>query len=219
MKKIYLGDSKRRHQILDKTNDTSEVILNVKDNLKEILDFNRKFVDKKDYLKYQTDKVPDRKIAILTCMDTRLTELLPQALNIKNGDAKIIKNAGGYLSHPFGSAMRSILIGVYELGIQEVYIIPHYDCGVCNLNTEELIEKIKERGVSEEIMNTLSYSGIDIKKWLHGFDRVEESLNKSIAIVRNHPLMPKQIPVHGLIIDPETGKLDLIVNGWDNIKK
>ena len=61
---------------------------------------------------------PDKKLAILTCMDTRLIELLPAALGIKNGDAKIIKNAGGTMVHPYGSVVRSLLVGILELGVQ-----------------------------------------------------------------------------------------------------
>lgn len=61
----------------------------------ELLNFNKTFVETKGYEKYITNKYPDKKIAIVTCMDTRLTELLPAALGIKNGDVKIIKNAGG----------------------------------------------------------------------------------------------------------------------------
>ena len=60
----------------------------------EILKYNQEFVKEKKYEQYKTSKYPDKKIAILTCMDTRLTELLPAALGIKNGDVKIIKNAG-----------------------------------------------------------------------------------------------------------------------------
>lgn len=67
----------------------------------EILAHNKTFVEEKGYLKYSTDKYPDKKLAIVSCMDTRLTELLPAALGLKNGDAKIIKNAGGVISHPF----------------------------------------------------------------------------------------------------------------------
>lgn len=59
----------------------------------EILAHNKTFVEEKGYLKYSTDKYPDKKLAIVSCMDTRLTELLPAALGLKNGDAKIIKNA------------------------------------------------------------------------------------------------------------------------------
>ena len=62
--------------------------------IEEILAFNKDFVAKKGYEKYITNNYPDKKIAILSCMDTRLTELLPAALGLKNGDVKMIKNAG-----------------------------------------------------------------------------------------------------------------------------
>lgn len=66
----------------------------------DILAFNDRFVEEKQYEQYETDKYPDKKLAIVSCMDTRLTELLPAALGLKNGDAKIIKNAGElYLTH------------------------------------------------------------------------------------------------------------------------
>ena len=81
----------------------------------EILAYNRAFVTNKGYKPYTTSKYPDRKLAIVTCMDTRLIELLPAALGIKNGDAKIIKNAGGVIVHPFGSAVRSLLIAIYAV--------------------------------------------------------------------------------------------------------
>ena len=73
----------------------------------ELLEYNRAFVGKKGYEKYLTNKYPDKKIAIVTCMDTRLVELIPAALGLKNGDVKMIKNAGGTITHPFGSVMRS----------------------------------------------------------------------------------------------------------------
>ena len=57
----------------------------------EILKFNREFVERGDYKQYVTDKYPEKKLAVLSCMDTRLTELLPAALGLKNGDAKSAK--------------------------------------------------------------------------------------------------------------------------------
>ena len=83
--------------------------------IKEILEFNENFVQNKEYEPYITSKYPDKKLAILTCMDTRLTVLLPAALGLKNGDAKIIKNAGGVVNHPYGSVMRSLLVGILEI--------------------------------------------------------------------------------------------------------
>lgn len=60
----------------------------------DIFKYNRQFVSEKAYEPFITDKYPAKKLAILTCMDTRLTVLLQEALGLRNGDAKIIKNAG-----------------------------------------------------------------------------------------------------------------------------
>ena len=87
--------------------------------VEELLAFNTKFVEEKQYEQYATSKYPDKKIAILSCMDTRLTELLPAALGLKNGDVKIIKNAGATITQPFGSAVRSLLIAIYEMCIRD----------------------------------------------------------------------------------------------------
>ena len=85
-------------------------------------------MENKAYEPYLTSKYPDKKLAILTCMDTRLIELLPAALGLKNGDAKIIKNAGGVITHPYGSvAVRSLLVAIIELGVEEVMVIGHTD--------------------------------------------------------------------------------------------
>ena len=83
----------------------------------EILAYNRQFVAEKQYEAFATSKYPDKKIAIVTCMDTRLTHMLPAALGIKNGDVKMIKNAGGTITNPFDSTVRSLLVAIYELGV------------------------------------------------------------------------------------------------------
>ena len=69
--------------------------------IQEIKDFNRRFVEERQYERFATSKYPDKKIAIVTCMDTRLVELLPAALGLRNGDVKMIKNAGGTITNPF----------------------------------------------------------------------------------------------------------------------
>lgn len=104
--------------------------------LSEILNFNREFVARKDYLPYQTTKYPDRKLAILTCMDTRLTHLLPAALGLRNGEVKMIKNAGGVVLAPYGGVVRSLLVAVLEPGVEEILVIGHTDCGVCGMRPE-----------------------------------------------------------------------------------
>ena len=68
------------------------------DIIGDILQYNKVFVAKGSYKNYVTSKYPDKKIAVISCMDTRLTELLPAALGARNGDIKIIKNAGGVVN-------------------------------------------------------------------------------------------------------------------------
>ena len=181
--------------------------------LDEILAYNSKFVKDKKYEEYTTTKNPNKKMVILSCMDTRLTELLPKAMNIKNGDAKIIKNAGATIMHPFGSIVRSILVAIYEFGAEDVIVVGHHGCGMSNLDTNSIMSKIIDRGVTNETISTLYNSGIDVGKWLHGFETVEDSVRESVNVIKNHPLIPKDVNIHGLIIDPHTGKLEVVVNG------
>jgi carbonic anhydrase len=182
-------------------------------NLQEMLTFNEEFVKSKKYEEFITDKFPDKRMVILTCMDTRLSDLLPRALNLRNGDAKIVKNAGALVSHPFGSIMRSILVAIYALNANEVMVIGHHDCGITALNSEDVLQKAKLQGIPDNVVDTLTNSGIDLNRWLTGFEDVEEAVAKSVSVIRNHPLLPPNITVHGLIIHPETGKLDLVVDG------
>jgi len=103
--------------------------------ISKILEYNKDFVDQNRYEEFKTTKFPDKKLVILTCMDTRLLELLPKAMGLGNGDAKIIKNAGAIISHPFGSIMRSILVAIYELKAEEVCVIGHHGCGMVGLRS------------------------------------------------------------------------------------
>lgn len=175
--------------------------------LEEMLAFNKKFVEEKQYEKYTASKFPNKKLAILTCMDTRLVELLPAALGIRNGDVKIIKNAGGVVTNPFGSVIRSLLVAIIELGVTEVMVIGHTDCGVQHIDSEMMIHHMKERGISQESIDLMKYCGINFEKWLAGFDTVETSVHETVDTIRNHPLMPKDVKIGGYIINTETGEL------------
>ncbi|NHN30788.1 beta-class carbonic anhydrase [Paenibacillus agricola] len=183
--------------------------------LSTIIDHNQQFVENKTYEQYLTTKFPDKRMVIVTCMDTRLTELLPRAMNLRNGDAKVIKNAGAVVTHPFGSIMRSIIVAVYELNAQEILVVGHHDCGMIGLNASKVLEKAQQRGVSKEMIETLNHAGIDMNRFLRGFDNVQDSVMSSVRLIRNHPLLPKNLAVHGLIMHPETGMLDMIDSGYE----
>ncbi len=180
--------------------------------LYDILEFNKTFVENKEYEAFETTKFPNKKMVILACMDTRLTELLPQALNLKNGDAKLVKNAGAVVTHPYGSIMRSILIALYELQAEEVYVIGHLGCGMSSVDSNLLLNKMIQSGIKKETIESIKDSNVNVNEWLHGFGCVYDSVKKSVNIIKNHPLMPN-VPVHGLIMDPHTGELELVVDG------
>ena len=177
-----------------------------------ILEYNKKFVEEKKYEQYKTSKYPDKKIAILSCMDTRLTELLPAALGIKNGDVKIIKNAGGVVTHPFGSVVRSLLVAIFELGVNEIMVIGHTDCGVQHINSDMMIEHMIKRGVSHESIEIMKYCGIDFENWLSGFENVETSVYETVKFLKEHPLIPKDVGIAGYVMDSVTGELKAIEN-------
>ena len=158
-----------------------------------MLEFNKGFVERKEYEAYRTDKLPDKKLAVLSCMDTRLTSLLPAALNFKNGDVKIIKNAGAAIMHPFGSTMRSLLMCVYELGVREIAVVGHHDCGM-----------------QHERIRLVESLGVNLDAWLTGFDSPTDSVRRTVAFIRNHPLMPGDILIRGFLMDPETGAVEAV---------
>lgn len=175
--------------------------------IEEIKRFNKYFVENKEYKKFETTKYPNQKMVILTCMDTRLVELLPQALNIKNGDAKIIKNAGAIITSKYGSVMRSILIAIYMFEVEDILVIGHRGCGVCNLESEEVLLKMKQRGITDKVIKGIEEEGIEISRWFNGFDSIESSIIDTVKEIKKHPLVPENSRVHGFVIDSSTGEL------------
>ena len=172
-----------------------------------ILEYNRKFVESGEYEKYKTSKYPDKKIAILTCMDTRLVTLLPAALGIRNGDVKLIKNAGAVVTNPFDSTIRSLLVAIYELGVNEIMVIGHTGCGVQGMDAVEMLHLMKERGIDDEHISLMRHCGIDLDSWLHGFDDTPSAILETIDLISNHPLVPKDVVVRGYMMDSVTGEL------------
>ncbi|MBY0346329.1 MAG: carbonic anhydrase [Neisseriaceae bacterium] len=186
--------------------------------LENIVNHNKNYLESKAYEKLESDKFPDKHLALVACMDARLVELLPQAMGLKNGDATLIKNAGALITHPWGSVMRSLLIAIYQLNAKEICIVAHHDCGVKGIDPEQVLTKAKANGISDETIKTLMSAGIDLMTWLKGFDKVEDSVRHTVDTVRSHPLIPKHVPVHGLVIHPGTGQLTILVNGYDALE-
>ena len=136
---------------------------------------------------------PTRHLAIVTCMDARLT--VEQFSGLKTGDAHIIRNAGGVVTD---DVVRSLLISHYLLGTNEWVIVEHTDCGMLTFKDEDLLGRLeKETGAMAHSPNHF-----------HAFSELDTNLRRQIAKLRSHPWVPKEIPVRGFIYDVGTGRLN-----------
>jgi carbonic anhydrase len=186
-----------------------------KTNLTRILEANERMLANRVHEDYQTSKFPDKRMLILTCMDTRLVEFLERAMGIRHGEAIIVRVAGAQVCHPFDSAMRSILVASNMLQVDEIAVVGHHDCGIQRLDKEAFVEKMRQRDVSDQTIRLVERAGVKLEDWLCVFDDVYQSVRHSVSVIRNHPFLEKSgIPVHGLVIDPHTGKLELVVDGY-----
>ncbi len=176
--------------------------------LKEVLEANAKYSANFGE-KGKLALPPARRFAVLTCMDARLDPA--KFAGLAEGDAHVIRNAGGRASD---DAIRSLVISYKLLGTNEFFVIHHTDCGM-EFFTNDVI-----RGLLNSSLETaeLSSSGFrDIGKgpgsrageyieWLAIKDQ-KQAVVDDVARIRNHPLVPKSIPVHGYIYDVGSGRL------------
>lgn len=172
--------------------------------LNEILKANEDFV--KDFEPKKMSHLPQKKLAIVTCMDTRLTGFLEPAMGIERGDAKIIKNAGNAAVDR--DVIRSVAAAIYALGAEEVMVVGHYECGMANVDPEKLEANMKSRGVDEKTL-----SEVDLKEWIGAIDSEEENVMVVVEKIKESPFIPDDVPIHGLIIDLYDGKMKVLSQG------
>src|SRR2546423_12411754 len=134
---------------------------------------------------------PQRKLAILTCMDTRLSI---RTLGLKTGDAHIIRNAGGIVTE---DALRSLLVSHYLLGTEEFMVINHTDCGLMRSTERELRSMIESHTGAASVAPQHFYA----------FKEPEENVRKQLEKLRSHPWVRKEIILRGFVYDVDSGRL------------
>ncbi|MEX5286348.1 carbonic anhydrase [Selenomonas sputigena] len=155
-------------------------------------------------------KLPRKKIAVFTCMDTRLVELLEPALGLKRGDAKFVKTVGNTLVGPFDGVVRSLMVATYELGIEEIFVVGHDECGMAKTTAQGLLDAMHAHGVKDE---DIAPYREELVHWADSFSHPVENVREVVQKLRENPFLPKSLKVHGLLLHPRSGKIDLIVNG------
>jgi carbonic anhydrase len=140
---------------------------------------------------------PERRLAILTCMDTRLSI---QTLGLKTGDAHIIRNAGGIVTE---DSLRSLVISHYLLDTQEFMVINHTDCGLMLATEQDLRTRIQNRSGTAAVSPAFFYA----------FQNIDENVRHQLQKLRTHPWIPKEVAVRGFVYDVASGRLREVSGG------
>jgi carbonic anhydrase len=142
-------------------------------------------------------KPPAPRIAIVTCMDPRLTNI-GQMLGLADGDADIIRNAGTVIDD---DAVRSLVVSTRLLGSREIMIINHTDCGMLKFADREMADRLRKETGQVPIAPARFYS----------FTDVEENTREQMQKARSHPWISPDVPVRGFIYDVKTGRLSEVL--------
>ena len=176
--------------------------------LEEVLAANETYVaefgDKKDLV-----LPPARGFAILTCMDARLDPA--KYAGLTEGDAHVIRNAGGRASD---DAIRSLVISYKLLGTKEFFVIHHTDCGM-EFFTNEVIGRLLANSLETAALGEDGFydvgsgGGSAEGKYINFLTIADQhgSIVEDVQRIRNHPLVPKSIPVYGYLYDVKSGRL------------
>jgi len=152
------------------------------------------------------DELP---VVALTCIDARLNRFFPGVLGLPEEHFIWLRNAGNIITSPLSSTMRSIALACAIKGGREIAIIGHTDCKVRETTISQLIDRFKALGIDRHLLpeNLTEYFGV--------FASEQQNVIRGVDFVRHSPLIGPRIPVHGLMVDTATGKLDWIVNGYE----
>jgi carbonic anhydrase len=134
---------------------------------------------------------PARRLAIVTCMDARIDPA--RAFGLEEGDAHVIRNAGGRARE----ALRSLVISQRLLGTTEIAVIHHTECGMLTFTNPDLHAKVKkDLGADASHIDFLPFSDL------------EESIREDVSFLMSSPLIPGDVVVRGFLYDVRTGKLN-----------
>jgi carbonic anhydrase len=150
-------------------------------------------------------------VVALTCIDVRLNPLLPEVLGVPKEQFIWLRNAGNIITGPLSSTMRSLALACVVKGGKEIAIIGHTDCQVGKITTMELIDRFRAAGVERQLLPN------NVNEFFGMFASERANVIKVVDTVRQSPLIGPKIPVHGLLLDIETGNVEWLVNGYQTL--
>ena len=152
-------------------------------------------------------------VVALTCIDARLNRFFPGVLGLPEEYFIWLRNAGNIITSPLSSTTRSLALACAIKGGREIAIIGHTDCKVRGTTISQLIDCFKTLGIERQALpdNLTEYFGV--------FASEQQNVIHAVDLIRHSPLIGAKIPVHGLMVDTATGKLDWTVNGYDALDR
>ena len=163
----------------------------------------------KDAGLHPADFADELPVVALTCVDPRLNAYFPNALGLPGEEFIWLRNAGNIITQPLSSTMRSLALACAVKGGKEIAIIGHTDCQVCKTTTMMLLDRLQELGVERHVLPD------NLNEFFGMFGSERQNVIKAAGIVRQSPLIGPKVPVHGLLLDLENGRLDWLVNGYE----
>ena len=151
-------------------------------------------------------------VIALTCIDPRLNAYFPNALGLPAEQFIWLRNAGNIITQPLSSTMRSLALACAVKGGKEIAIIGHTDCQVAKTTTLQLLDRLKALGIERHLLPD------NVNEFFGMFGSERQNVIKACDIVRQSPLIGPKIPVHGFLMDVETGKLEWVVNGYQALE-
>jgi len=147
-------------------------------------------------------------VVALTCIDARLNRLLPAVLGVPEDEFIWLRNAGNIITGPMSSTVRSLALACAIKCGKEIAVIGHTDCQVCKTSTMQLLDQLKHLGVERHVLpeNLSDFFGV--------FASERQNVIKACEIIRQSPIISLKIPVHGLVVDIQSGALEWLVNGY-----
>jgi carbonic anhydrase len=150
-------------------------------------------------------------VVALTCIDPRLNGFFPAALGLPTEQFIWLRNAGNIITGPMSSTMRSLALACAVKGGREIAVIGHTDCQVAKTTTSVLLDRLKALGVDRARLPD------NVNEFFGTFGSERQNVIKACDFIRSSPIIGPKIPVHGLLIDIASGKLDWVVNGYDSL--
>jgi len=162
-------------------------------------------------LRRQLGTPNNRQLWVLACMDERLP--VEEVLGIKPGDAHVSRNAGGLVTD---DALRSAVLTTNFFGSKEIIVVNHTECGMLSATNEFIAQALRTKYLLDSSTLPLDPAIPDLgyfpdekafTQWFRMFDNVDDTTEKQVQILRDYPLIPKDVKIHGYVYEVETGRL------------